>query len=832
MSITLSGRPTSQRTSNYNPRQTKTSIGQKERTYYITYDSSSGEENQRENYSNIEHYNLRQKNVRVIQGTRYKTTAEISKDQLSHSQNKIDKTIYSNYTPERLDNNLTEGVFFKGNYSPIDYSKMRIFANQNRNYAKFYFPMKDLSSIEKEIIQDAPINWLLGKPDEFYYRSRTPYPKFEYQYQPGVKVMRKHYYNQPKRYYYLEEQKNNFERPGRFAYESKLDKAATLISSHWRGHRYRIELNDYRRKFDNNINRFDNAYYERSIPRNYNYKYNDKRNYDDKYDDSFRKSYNFKNKHIYEKNEYYRKNATPRNDYKNINNSNDIIKKYRNMINNENNEYKSTNNSNEINEKYKTIISNDSIDNNEKYRVLQKPKEYNDYRNINNSHEIIEKYRTIISEEPNLNSSNEKYENVMNINISSNDKIEDKKRKSKPNEKIDNLKKYNIRKENIPINENLRKTGNYKNIITKERVDNKGNVVKETTTKSFITNSKNKDKSSSYNDEYYEEETEEKITKKKPIYNIEKTKIKNISKDNNQNTIVTEDIEVRINEEEIESKKIIKNIKPVNKNTNDNMKEIAAKKLANTLNKKVKEEENILIDNLNKNRTGKRIEDAFNKVSNYMRKSSNKEVFDKINEKKEYDDNEIKLKGTPNVLNKDTNIKFKSKPNVLKKIDIEEEIIPVISGEMNEIKEDEKIILKGDLNKNEKNVNNINNRKEGFNKLQNVMDNVNKNKGMQSLKTNQKNEKVKENINKLNNMIIEKEKQIGINALKENKENEEKKEKLTNLNKVIVEKEKKTVITTLKQNKDDEIKKEKLGNIDKILSDKNKQKGINVLKKK
>ena len=55
-----------------------------------------------------------------------------------------------------------------------------------------------------------------------------------------------------------------------------------------------------------------------------------------------------------------------------------------------------------------------------------------------------------------------KYENVMNINISSNDKIEDKKRKSKPNEKIDNLKKYNIRKENIPINENLRKAGSKK----------------------------------------------------------------------------------------------------------------------------------------------------------------------------------------------------------------------------------------------------------------------------------------------------------------------------------------------------------------------------------
>ena len=828
MSINFSARPTSQRTSYYNPNQTKTSTGRKERTYIITYDSSSGDDFQKDNISNIEQYNLKQRNVKVIKGTRYKKTSEIAKDQLSHSQNRIERTIYSNYTPEKLDNNLSEGVFFKENYTPIDYSKIRIFANQNRNYAKFYFPFKELNSIEKELIKDAPINWLLGKPDEFYYRSRTPYPKFQYQYQPGVKVTKKYYYNKPERYYYVEENKNNYIRPGRFNNESQLDKAATLISSHWKGHRYRIELNDYLRKYydyNKDKNMFRDVYYESNVPRNYMFSDKKKINYDEVSNDSFRKSYLFKNKQFGERNDFYKKNVPQRDNYRNINNSNEIIEKYRNIISSDSNEYRNTNYSNDNYENYRISNGNDYkyIYSNEKKKVRQIPKEYDNYRNINNSHEMIEKYRNIISEEPNLDSSDEKYENKININISSNDKIEDNNRKNKPSEKIDNLKRYNIKKEivdnkrNISPNDNVQnikpneKVSNYKNIITKERVDNKGNVVKETTKKSIITNSKNKDIKSPNNDVYYEEETEEIIKTKKPIYNIEKKERK--IKDNNKEIIETEDIEITVNQEEIKKTKIIQNDRAVNKNKIDNKKELATKKLANTLDKKVKEEENILIDNLNKNRKEKRIEDGFNKVSNYMRKSSNKEVFDKINESNKEDENEIKLKSTPIVLDK--NIKFKSKPNVLKKIDIEEEIIPVISGSGNEMKEDEKVILKNDLNiarrqtltnlivkkqtlqhafddnddydyekeflemennakigkffdkakerlryyfnvfrrKTENYVEDIeeeiideteNDKKEGLNKLKNIMDNANKNKGMKALKDNQKNEKIKE----------------------------------------------------------------------------------------
>ncbi len=917
--MNFSARPTSYRTSYYNPIQTKTSTEKKERKYIITYDSSSSDEFQKENLSNIEQYNLRQKNVKVIQGTRYKKTEEIANDQLSRSQKRFQKTIYSNYTPERLDNNISEGVFFKEKYTPIDFSKMRIFANQNRNYAKFYFPLKELSYIEKEIIQDAPINWLLGKPDEFYYRSRTPYPKFEYQYQPNYKVTKitKTYYNQPKRYYYVEEHKNNYVRPGRFSYQNEFDKAATLISSHWKGHRVRVELNDFLRKnydYNNEQDNFDDVYYESNIPRNYYNQFSKKKNYNEGIsNDNFRKSYLFKKKILDERNENFKKNIPQRNSYRNRNNSNEIIEKYININSNDSNEY--INNSNEINENYKTIISNESneykyINSKERNKVHRIPKEYNDYRNINNSHDIIQKYRAIISKESNLNNSNEKYENKLNINISSNDKIEDNKRKNKPNEKIDNLKRYNIKKEivdnkrNISPNDNVQnikpneKVSNYKNIITKERVDNKGNVVKETTTKSIITNSKNKNIKSPNNNQYYEEETEEIKTTKKPIYNIEKTERK--IKDNNKEIIETEDIEVTINQEEIQKKKIIQNVRGGN-NKNYNTKELATKKLANTLNKKVIEEENILIDNLNKNRTEKRIEDGINKISNYMRKSSNKEVFDKINESNKEDENEIKLKSTPIVLDK--NIKFKSKPNVLKKIDIEEEIIPVISGSGNEMKEDEKVILKNDLNiarrqtltnlivkkqtiqyalddnddydyekeflemennakigkffdkakerlryyfnmfrrKTENYVEDIeeeiidetqNDKKEGLNKLKNIMDNANKNKGMKALKDNQKNEKIKENLNKFNKIMVDKEKQKGMDVLKDNQKTEIKKEKLNKLGDIFQQKSKSKVMNALKQNKKDEEIKEQLTKLNTLIIEKEKNKTMTTLKQK
>jgi hypothetical protein len=234
---------------------------------------------------------------------------------------------------------------------------------------------------------------------------------------------------------------------------------------------------------------------------------------------------------------------------------------------------------------------------------------------------------------------------------------------------------------------------------------------------------------------------------------------------------------------------------------------------------------------------------------------------------------------------------------------VEEEILPVITGDANEIEEDEKIILKTDLNiarrqtltnliikkqtlqhafddnddydyekeflemennakiskffdkakerlryyfnmfrrKTENYVEDIeeeiidetqNDKKEGLNKLKNIMDNANKNKGMKALKDNQKNEKIKENLNKFNKIMVDKEKQKGMDVLKDNQKTEIKKEKLNKLGDIFQQKSKSKVMNALKQNKKDEEIKEQLTKLNTLIIEKEKNKAMTALKQK
>ena len=79
---------------------------------------------------------------------------------------------------------------------------------------------------------------------------------------------------------------------------------------------------------------------------------------------------------------------------------------------------------------------------------------------------------------------------------------------------------------------------------------------------------------------------------------------------------------------------------------------------------------------------------------------------------------------------------------------------------------------------------------EGLNKLKNVMENVEKIKGMKALKDNQQNEKIKESFNQFNKSMIEKDKQKGIDVLKNNQKTEIKKEKLNKLGDIFQKKSK------------------------------------------
>ena len=145
---------------------------------------------------------------------------------------------------------------------------------------------------------------------------------------------------------------------------------------------------------------------------------------------------------------------------------------------------------------------------------------------------------------------------------------------------------------------------------------------------------------------------------------------------------------------------------------------------------------------------------------------------------------------------------------------------------------------------------------EGLNKLKNVMENVEKIKGMKALKDNQQNEKIKESFNQFNKSMIEKkenyvkdneeeiidkiendkikglnklknvmenvEKVKGMKALKDNQQNEKIKESFNQFNKSMIEKDKQKGIDVLKNNQKTEIKKEKLNKLGDIFQKKSK----------
>ena len=777
-------------------RPQKTTTQRKQRTYIISYDSSSGEDTPK---GEILEHNLQEQNIKIIKGKRYTSEVEFSKNE--NSKNNIGETFYKttmNYTPQKQYSNINDGVYFKENYTPqVDITKMRVFANKNRNYANFYFPLRDLNIIEKRIIQDAPINWLLGKPDEIYYNQRMKrsyFPKFQYQYQPGVKVNKKYnYYISPENKYIREEYKRNnyyYGRPGRFPNENIEDKAATLISSAYRGYRTREEFRDYldqfyetnRREFENPS--YNNAYY--SLPNRNNYPYVERNYYDESSDDYIRSSYN---------------------------------------------------------RNYK----------------------YND----KDIHNIERNY---------IQNNKEKYNNKIYI---SSDEIEDNFKNISPTQKV----------ENIP------KEKKYINVIKNERVDNNGNVVKETTTKTIISNLNNNKNISNDDEDYYEEETKEIITNKKPVNKVEKSSYRTVNQNKEKEIVETDDIEITINEEQFENKrKIGHSLRTVNKINNN--KKNAAIKLTHALENKVKKEENILLDNLNQNRKEKRIEDAMNKVSNYIRKTSSKEIFNKINENNKEENRKpiitknvvqtkkIVVKKNFNQKNENANStkkEDKSIKNVIKheddnlkgdldiarkqtlsnliakKVtrehaindedddddDYEKEIaemenIAKISKFFDKATERLKYYFNVFRRKTENYIEDIeeeiideseNDKINGLNKLKNIIDNKNKNKAMNALKQKKEDEIKKEKLSDINKIISNKEKEKGMNALKQNQNEQLKKEKLMNITKTITEKEKKTVMTTLKNNKEDKIKKEKLNNLNKVLLEKEKQKGMNALKR-
>ena len=131
-------------------RPQKTTTQRKQRTYIISYDSSSGEDTPK---GEILEHNLQEQNIKIIKGKRYTSEVEFSKNE--NSKNNIGETFYRttmNYTPQKQYSNINDGVYFKENYTPqVDITKMRVFANKNGNYANFYFPLRLKSNNDNDL---------------------------------------------------------------------------------------------------------------------------------------------------------------------------------------------------------------------------------------------------------------------------------------------------------------------------------------------------------------------------------------------------------------------------------------------------------------------------------------------------------------------------------------------------------------------------------------------------------------------------------------------------------------------------------------------------------